>query len=92
MFLAVIVPIIFIIVIVVVVVWDVQLTREKAVRFWLAGRAVSVIEDEFATSEEWLCRCLPVWCSVRSVWGRLGIFLRGHTPSNMSSSQPYKRH
>lgn len=48
---AVIIPII----IVVVVMWDVQLAREKAVRFRVAGRTVSVVQDEFAASEKRLC-------------------------------------
>ena len=56
---AVIIPI----VVVIVVVWDVQLAREKAVRFRVAGRAVSVVQDEFAASEQWLCRCLSNWCN-----------------------------
>ena len=71
---AVVVVVVVVVVIVVIVVWDVELAREEAVGFGLAGGAVGVIQDELATSEEWLRGCLPVWCTVRGCLRVLGDF------------------
>ena len=72
--------IIIVVVVVVIVVWDVELAREEAVGFRLAGGAVGVIQDELATSKEWLRRCLPVWCTVRGCLRVLGKFFEGAYP------------
>ena len=74
------VVIIVVVVIVVVVMWDVELAREEAVGFRLAGGAVGVVQDELATSEEWLCRCLPVWCTVRGCLRVFGEILESAYP------------
>ena len=80
---AVVVPmmvIVVVVVVVIVVVWSVELAREEAVGFRLAGGAVGVVQDELATSEEWLCRCLPVWCTVRGCLRVFGGFFESAYP------------
>ena len=74
------VVVVVVVVIVVIVVWDVELAREEAVGFRLAGGAVGVVQDELATSKEWLTRCLPVWCTIRRCLRVLGDFFEGAYP------------
>ena len=69
-----------VVVVIVIVVWHVELPREEAIGFRLAGGAVGVVQDELATSEEWLRRCLPVWCSVRVCLRVLGKFIDSTYP------------
>ena len=72
--------IVVVVVVVVIVMWAVELAREEAVGFRLAGGAVGVVQDELATSEEWLRRCLPVWCTIRGCLRVFGEFFRECLP------------
>lgn len=79
-FVAFAVVVVVVIIVIVIVVWDVELARKEAVGFRLAGGAVGVVQDELATSEEWLRGCLPVCCTVRICLRVLGDFFQSAYP------------